>query len=57
MKLRKCPSCHDMVGAESPECPRCGVNFRAALIRRVMRWTAGVGVLAWAVGHYGLRMI
>lgn len=57
MKLRKCPNCHDRVGAESPECPRCGVNFRSALIRRIVRWTAGVGVLAWAVGHFGLRMI
>lgn len=57
MKLRKCPNCHDTVGAESPECPRCGVNFRSALIRKVLRWTACLGVTAWAVSHFAFKVI
>ena len=36
MTLRKCPSCKEIVGAESEICARCGVNFKAAQIRRVV---------------------
>ena len=57
MVLRKCPNCHDIVGAESPECPRCGVNFRAALIRKMLFWTTGLAVAGLAVSHYALRLI
>jgi len=57
MVLRKCPNCKDMVGAESPECPRCGVNFRAALIRKIVLWTSGAALLGLAVSHYALRLI
>ena len=39
MTLRKCPSCKEIVGAESEICPRCGVNFKAAQIRRVVIWS------------------
>ena len=52
MKLRKCPSCHDRVGAESPTCPRCGVNFRTAYVRRVLMWLTFVVLLALALNHY-----
>ena len=38
MTLRKCPSCKEIVGAESEICPRCGVNFKAAQIRRIVIW-------------------
>ena len=57
MVLRKCPACKDMVGAESPECPRCGANFRGALLRRVVMWTTGIAVLGLAMSHYVLRVI
>lgn len=57
MVLRKCPRCHDMVGAESPECPRCGVNFRAALFRRLLFWIIVLGAATWCIGHYGLKVI
>jgi len=57
MVLRKCPACKDMVGAESPECPRCGVNFRTALLRRVVLWTTGVAAFGLAMSHYLLRLI
>jgi uncharacterized paraquat-inducible protein A len=57
MVLRKCPSCKDTVGAESPQCPRCGVNFRACLVRRILKWTTAAVVLGWAVSHYTLKLI
>ena len=57
MTLRKCPACHDTVGAESEECPRCGVNFKAAFIRKVVTWTSIVLIAAsLAVSHFALRL-
>ena len=55
MTLRKCPSCKDTVGADSSECPRCGVNFRSAQIRRAVIWTATAALLLWLVYHFILR--
>jgi RNA polymerase subunit RPABC4/transcription elongation factor Spt4 len=52
MKLRRCPNCKDLVGAESTECPRCGVSFRAALVRKIVLWTALVLAVAWTVSHF-----
>lgn len=57
MVLRKCPACKDTVGAESPECPRCGVNFRGYTIKRVMFWTTTLLLIGLAVSHYGFRLI
>jgi uncharacterized paraquat-inducible protein A len=57
MQLRKCPACKDTVGAESPECPRCGVNFRAFLVRRIVMWILFAALLAWAVAHFALKRI
>jgi len=57
MVLRKCPSCHEMVGAGSAVCPRCGVNFRGAAIRRVIRWTLIVGLTAWILIHFVFRVV
>jgi len=57
MKLRKCPSCREIVGAESAECPRCGVNFRAAQFRRIVIWAFCVGLLLWLVGHFALKIV
>lgn len=57
MVLRKCPACKDTVGAESPECPRCGVNFRGYMIKRVMFWTTTLLVIGLAVSHYGFKLI
>ena len=45
MTLRKCPSCREIVGAESEICARCGVNFKAAQIRRVVIWALSAVVL------------
>jgi hypothetical protein len=56
MTLRKCPACHDLVGAESPECPRCGVNFRAAIIRKVAVWSSVVVVASVAITHFALHL-
>ncbi len=53
--LRKCPSCHDQVGAASTVCPRCGVNFRSAVIRKIILRTMAILVLAWLVIHFAIR--
>ncbi len=57
MVLRKCPSCKEMVGADSLECPRCGVSFAAARVRWLLRWTILLGLIAWLVARYALKVI
>ena len=57
MVLRKCPACKDTVGAESDECPRCGINFRSYRMRRIMFWMTTLVVIGLAVSHYGLKLI
>ena len=57
MNLRKCPNCKDTVGAESEECPRCGVNFKAAQRRRIVIWTLSAALLVWVVSHFFLKVI
>ena len=57
MKLRKCPACKDTVGAESEECPRCGVNFRGAALKRLLRWAIILALLTWVVLHFVLKKI
>ena len=57
MVLRKCPLCREIVGAESLECPRCGVSFKAALFRKVIRWAVIVILTAWLVNHYWLKLM
>ena len=57
MTLRKCPSCREMVGAESDVCPRCGVNFRAAQIRRLVIWILATAVALWFAGHFILKFV
>lgn len=52
MELRKCPSCKEIVGAESEICARCGVNFRAAQIRRIVIRILTVALLVWLVWHF-----
>ena len=52
MVLRKCPSCREMVGAESTICPRCGVDFKAAAAKRVIRWIIIVALVAWIAYRY-----
>jgi uncharacterized paraquat-inducible protein A len=56
MELRKCPSCRDLVGAESIVCPRCGVNFRSALIRKIVLRSLSVMLLAWLVGRFVFKL-
>lgn len=57
MTLRKCPACKDTVGADSPECPRCGINFRQYLIRRTLVQIGVLALLAWAVAHFLLHRV
>jgi uncharacterized paraquat-inducible protein A len=57
MVLRKCPACKDTVGAESPECPRCGVNFREYRLKQLMLWTTTLLVIGLAVSHYAFKLI
>ena len=57
MVLRKCPSCKELVGADSLECPRCGISFTAAMFRRLLRWTVIVAATGWIVGRYVLKLI
>ena len=57
MALRKCPSCKELVGADSLECPRCGVSFKAAAFRRLLRWMVILAGIAWIAGHYWLKRI
>jgi hypothetical protein len=46
-----------MVGAESTVCPRCGVNFQTALIRKIVLRTLAVIMLGWFLGHYALKWL
>jgi hypothetical protein len=57
MVLRKCPSCREMVGAESIICPRCGVSFRAAIVRRFIIRGLSLAIVAWAICHYLFKVI
>jgi hypothetical protein len=57
MVLRKCPSCRETVGAESDVCPRCGVNFRAALVRRITIRVLAAALIVWAIYHYLAKML
>jgi uncharacterized paraquat-inducible protein A len=57
MVLRKCPSCHETVGAESAICPRCGVSFRAATIRRLIIRSLAAAIVVWALCHYLFKVI
>jgi len=57
MTLRKCPSCKEIVGAESAVCPRCGVNFKAARIRRVVIWILTTALVLWFAGHFVLKVV
>lgn len=57
MKLRKCPGCKDIVGADSEECPRCGVNFRSATVRRLLKWTIVLALIAWGVCHFIFKKV
>jgi len=57
MVLRKCPSCREIVGAESEICPRCGVNFRAAAIRRFIIRALTAAILIWTACHYLFKVI
>jgi hypothetical protein len=41
-----------MVGADSVVCPRCGVNFRSALIRKIVWRTLAMLLLGWLVWHF-----
>jgi hypothetical protein len=41
-----------MVGAESTICPRCGVDFKAAAAKRVIRWIIIVALVAWIAYRY-----
>ncbi len=54
--LRKCPSCKEIVGAESEVCARCGVNFRAAQIRRIVSWTLFVILLLWLASRFVVKV-
>lgn len=57
MALRKCPNCKDTVGADSEECPRCGVSFRAVMLRRLLLWGIVLGLVGLAIVHYALKLI
>jgi RNA polymerase subunit RPABC4/transcription elongation factor Spt4 len=57
MTLRKCPSCKEIVGAESEVCPRCGVNFTAARIRRLVIWILSMALALWCAGHFVLKVV
>jgi len=57
MLLRKCPACHELVGGESATCPRCGVGFRAAAVRRVARWFLLAALIAWAAAHFPIKAV
>jgi hypothetical protein len=57
MRLRKCPACKETVGAESLTCPRCGVNFTAAAVRRGVVRSVGVLVLIWLIVHFVLKIV
>jgi hypothetical protein len=55
--LRKCPNCRELVGGESAVCPRCGANFRSALIRRIFLRLLALGMLLWIILHFVLKRL
>jgi hypothetical protein len=57
MGLRKCPRCREIVGDESLECPRCGVDFKAAALRRVVWWSVIAAGFFWALNRFVLKAI
>ncbi|MGE5611600.1 MAG: hypothetical protein ACM359_20285 [Bacillota bacterium] len=52
MVLKKCPSCKNIVSMDSYCCPRCGIDFRALRIRRVLKWTCLLALAAWLIHRY-----
>ena len=52
MKLKKCPSCKNIVSPESYCCPRCGKGFVAMRVRRAILWLLLIGLTAWIVHRY-----
>ena len=57
MVLRKCPSCREQVGAESVICPRCGVSFRAAVIRKFVIRFLSLAIVAWMICHFVFKVV
>jgi uncharacterized paraquat-inducible protein A len=57
MTLRKCPACRETVGAESPTCPRCGVSFKAATVRRIIARSLALLTVAWLLVHFVFKVI
>ena len=49
MRIRRCGGCKNMVGAESAECPVCGLTKGQVLLRRCVRWTLIVLLIGLAV--------
>jgi hypothetical protein len=41
-----------MVGADSVVCPRCGVSFRAALMRKIILRTLALALVVWLGRHF-----
>lgn len=57
MTLRKCPSCKEIVGAGSDVCPRCGVLFRIATLKRFLTWLVSSALVLWCAGHFVLKLV
>lgn len=57
MTLRKCPSCKEIVGAENDVCPRCGVLFRMATLRRFLTWFLSSALVLYCAGHFVLKLV
>ena len=57
MRLRICPGCRDVVGADSAECPRRGVNFRSAMIRRLILRLAIVALVVLLVADFVIHRV
>lgn len=46
MSLRRCPSCKNLIAADTDECPICGRYWRTVWAWRITRWGILLGLLA-----------
>jgi hypothetical protein len=53
VRLRTCPACGNTINRDNTECPRCGVTFRAVMIRRVAMLAAVAATAFWFAEHHG----
>lgn len=52
MSLRRCPSCKNMIAADTIECPICGRSWRGVWAWKLTCWTVLLAVAVYFAVHY-----